>query len=445
MREVIKKNEMFKTSQMMILTAYTIFSFILIGETLLMQWERWAIIPIIAGVGTSWFLHIQQHLNADSRLWIYSILMMATFFFYGIHDTSAFDLAIVMAAVMILYTMTGIKKLIILCQLTYYLTMVYELYNIKGKGEVFGPLEISRTFLHMAMILMIGWFCKTIIEKWRTVLDKTYEEIEYLSETTNRLDDFLANVSHEIRTPVNAVVGLSAVCLERETSREKLKDLESIQEAGKRVAEQISDILDYSEIDRKMLVRNDEDYMLDSVLHDLVVQLRPYKKADIELIIDVSPAIPTIMNTDVSKLKRILWHLIMNGLKYTTEGGVYVRITSVEEDYGINLNIEVTDTGVGMDEEELEKIYERFYQADSGRARMGGGLGLGIPIVSGFVSILSGFMTVESKPGEGTTVRVSLPQKVINPESCMSLEKRDTLSLGAYLHFDCCLVDFSNQ
>lgn len=432
----IEKNDLFKTSHMIILVAYTLFSAILIGESLLMSWERWALLIIGISLVISWAIHIRQMLNPHGRLWVYSLLMMGTFFFYGIHETSTFDLAIVMAAVIILYTMTGIKELITLCQITYYLTMVYEITNMIYNGTKLDALVVSRTILHLVMIFMIGWFARIIIDKWSMVLEESMQEIDYLKDATERLDDFLANVSHEIRTPVNAVIGLTGVCLEKEQDGELSTDLKSIQEAGRRVGEQISDILDYSEIDRKILVRNDEDYMISSVLNDLVVQLRPYKRPELELVIDVDPAIPSVMNTDVGKLKKVLWHLIMNGLKYTKEGGVYVRISAVEQEYGINLCIEVTDTGVGMSEEELERIYERYYQADSGRSRMGGGLGLGVPIVSGFVASLGGFMTIESTPGAGTTVRVSLPQKVIDPDGCMSLVRRESLCLGAYLHFD---------
>ena len=206
--------------------------------------------------------------------------------------------------------------------------------------------------------------------------------------------------------------------------------------AGRRVAEQISDILDYSEIDRNKAVRNDEDYMLSSVLHDLVTDIKQYKSKDVELIIDVDPAIPAVMNSDVSKLKKILKALISNGLKYTQKGGVYVRITAEQQEYGVNLCIEVTDTGIGMSDYELERVYDSFYQADSGRARMGGGLGLGLAITAGFVSLLGGFMTIESKPDQGTTVHVSLPQKVVDPTSCMSVANPDQLCLGAYLHFE---------
>ena len=434
--KVIERNELFKTSHMVILIAFTIFSVILAGESFLMGWEKWALILIFFCIIISWTLHIRQILTENNRLWVYSFFMMGTFFFYGTHATSTFDLATVMAAVIILFTMTGMKKMITLCLITYYLTMAYELISMARSGYVFDGLEISRTFLHLAVIMMIGWFARVIIDKWLRVLGKSMEEIEFLKDATNRLDDFLANVSHEIRTPVNAVIGLSGVCIEKDAGGELTEDLNSILEAGKRVGEQISDILDYSEIDRKMLVRNDDDYMLASVLNDLVNQLRPYKREGIELVIDVSPAIPAIMRGDVGKLKKILWHLIMNGLKYTSEGGIYVRIDSIEEEYGINLRVEVTDTGMGMTPSELERVSERFYQADSGRSRQGSGLGLGVPIVKGFVASMGGFMTMESTRGMGTTVRVSIPQGVVDGEGCMSLTNRQNLCLGAYLHFD---------
>ena len=88
---------------------------------------------------------------------------------------------------------------------------------------------------------------------------------------------------------------------------------------------------------------------------------------------------------------------------------MYVRITTIKHEYGINLCIEVTDTGKGMTEYELEKVYDSFYQADSSRTRQGGGLGLGLAITSGFVALLGGFMTIDSKPDEGTRVVLRIP------------------------------------
>ena len=436
MKYNLERNELFQSSHISILSCYTILSVILIAETLLMSWEIWAIFPIVAAVGVCWGMHI-QHIGTETfRIWVFSVLMMVTFFFYGIHTTSTYDLATVMAPVMILYTMTGIKGLITLCQVTYYITLIYGFVKLIIDGAEVDALMVSRTVMHIAMMFVVSWLARLIIDKWLRVLGRSDEEIEQLTDATDRLNDFLANVSHEIRTPINAVIGLSGVCAEKTAEPELHADLLDINEAGRRVAEQISDILDYSEIDRHKLARNDEDFMLASVINDLVNELRDAKPEEIELVIDIDPSIPAVMNTDVSKLKKILRHLIVNGLKYTREGGVYVRISSIPEDYGVNLCIEVSDTGIGMTAEELERMSERFYQANSSRTRSSSGLGLGMAIVSGFVSSLGGFMTLDSKYGVGTTVRVSIPSKVVDDTICMSVAERDKLCLGAYLHFE---------
>ncbi|MBR5975302.1 MAG: response regulator [Clostridiales bacterium] len=430
------KKEMFQSSHLMMLITYSICVAVLIGEAILLGWEKWVLPLLTVAVIICWVLHFRQDVTAAVRIRIYAILMMCTAFYYGIHATSVFDFGIVMAMLIVLFTTSSMKSLITMCQITYYLTMGYNFSIMVMQGETFDRLMLTRSGLHLILIFVIGWFSKTIIDKWTQTKVETQEEIAQLTEDTERLNDFLANVSHEIRTPVNAVIGLTSICIDKSVNREIYGDLISVRDAGRKVAEQISDILDYSELDRGKAVANNEDYMLSSVFHDLVTEIRQSKSKDVELIIDVDPAIPAVMNTDVSKLKKILRALISNGLKYTKQGGVYVRIVCEEQSYGVNLCIEVTDTGIGMSEYELEKVYDSFYQADSGRARMGGGLGLGLAIVSGFVSLLGGFMTIRSKKDVGTTVNVSLPQKVVDPTSCMSVMHPDQLCLGAYLHFE---------
>ena len=429
-------NDLFQSSHLTILVSYTVFAAILVAESLLLGWERWALILIITGIIAAWVLHIRHNTPSNVRLWLYAILMMGCYFFYGIHQTSTFDLALVMSAIIMLHTMTGRKPLIILCQFTFYGTMAYEIVNMVQNGEAFDALVISRIILHVVMVFIAGWFAKTIIDQWMYVLNQSKDEVEQLTEATEHLNDFLANVSHELRTPVNAIIGLTSLCIDKSRHREVEGDLIAVRDSGRKVAEQISDILDYSELDRKKAVCNNEDYMMSSVLHDIVTDVKQYKSKNIELIIDVDPSIPAVMNSDVAKIKKILRALITNGLKYTQKGGVYVRITTESHDYGVNLCIEVTDTGKGMTEYELEKVYDSFYQADSSRTRQGGGLGLGLAIASGFVSLLGGFMTIGSKPDVGTTVTVSIPQRVIDPISCMSVAAPDKLCIGAFLHFE---------
>ncbi len=436
MDKKVGENVLFQTSHLMILISYTLFSAILVAESFLMGWELWAVFLIAIAVLGSWFMHLQNILTSYQRLWVYSIMMMVTAVFYGIHLTSTYDLVGVITACIVMFTMTGVKVLITFWQVTYYLILAYDLVAMYLHGYTFDSLVISRTMLHIMLVFMVGWIARVIIKKWTEIIYESKEEIEVLLGATTRLNDFLANVSHEIRTPVNAIMGLTEVCLEKEENPEVKKDLTAVKDAGKRVAEQISDILDYSEIDMKKLAVNNEEYMLSSILNDVVTELGYVKPRELELVVDVDAACPAMMVSDVPKLKKILWHLMSNGIKYTKEGGVYVRVSTVTQEYGVNLCIEVEDTGIGMSKEELEHISEHFYQGNSGRTRSTSGLGLGMAIVTGFVQALGGFMIIDSEPGKGTKVRVSIPQQVIDPSKCMSLSTKENLCIGAYLHFD---------
>ena len=435
MHDELMDSELSRTSQMVILISYTTFSLILIGESLLLGWERWALVLMSLALVGAWIIHIRQKVDPNVRLWIYSFMMMAVFFFYGIHPTSLFDLAGVMLVVIMLYTMTGKRALVVLCQITYFITFGYGLTQYWISGELVDALVVTRSLLHMVLIIMGGQIGRIIIETWNKVLEKSSSEIRELKESTERLDNFLANVSHEIRTPVNAVIGLSSVLKKEKLPAAATDSLTAISRAGHRVAEQIGDILDFTEIDMDKLSVNNETYLMGSLVNDLLVQLGNVDTYDLDFVMDLEAKVPVELTGDASKIKKILWHLIGNGFKFTKEGGVYVHLYPIRREYGINLVIEVRDTGVGINDDEIEHIYEQFYQSDATRAKTVGGLGLGIPIVNGFVKALGGVMAIESDPGEGTTVRVSIPQTVVEDIPCISIKNREGCVVAGFLGF----------
>lgn len=430
-------NDLFKTAHSVLLIGYSIFVVMHCTITFLLGWEKWILIPILAGLIAAWGLHLSQTFTDNQRVWLTAGFMMCTYFIYGTHQTSTYDLSVVMAAIIMLFIMTRVKGVITLCQITFYITITYDLITIAKGGESFEVIDICRIVMHYSVITMIAAFIKTTINKWNQVTEASREEIHVLTESASRLNDFLANVSHELRTPINAVIGLSGICLDKEHDPEIRKDLQSIRNAGHRVAEQISDILDFSEMDNDKLVKNSEDYALTSLINDLLLDFREMKKDNIELIINMDPQVPAVMNSDPAKLKKIIKALVSNSLKFTSEGGVYLKIYSEKQPYGVNLLIEVSDTGCGMSEEELEKIYDRFYQSDSSRSRKSGGLGIGLSLVHGFVSLLGGFMVINSKEGKGTTVSVSLPQTVVSDTASMSVNNSRKLSV-------CTLINLNN-
>ena len=430
-------NALFRASHMMILVTYTIMFFALTAEIMLMNWEKWAVVLIGSAVCGCWYLHLKQMFTDRQRLTLYVVCMMVTIFFYGTHPTSTFDMGLVMCVCIILCCTTGIKAFVTLCQITYFATFAYDMIAILvNEPESLDGLVISRVMLHVLLILLAGWLGRLIIDRWAEVLEHSRAEVEQLQQNTGRLNDFLTSVSHEIRTPINAVTGLSGICLERTEDPEQEEHLQAIQAAGGRVTELIGDVLDYADLDRKRITLNQENYMLSSVLHDVVVELEPYMHRDVELIIDVDPNIPAVMYSDVAKLKKILWHLGTNALKFTKSGGAYMHVYSEPHDYGVNLMIDLSDTGVGMEEQAVERLFDGYYQASADRARSSGGLGLGIAIVAGFIHALGGFINMESRPGVGTDVRVSLPMQVVDSSPCMSVRDPEQLVLGGFLHFD---------
>ncbi len=430
-----EENEVFKSSHMTLLLCFTVFAVILIGESILLDWERWALVLVIAALCGAWVMHIQQLLAPTARLWIYAVMMMIVYFFYGTHMTSTFDAALIMVVVIMLYTITCVRQLIWVCQGTFYVTFAYDILTLLTMGEKFDALAITRAGLHVIVVTIAGWIGRMIIDNWTGVTKRTGKEIEELKGATERLDNFLANVSHEIRTPVNAVIGLTAVIEKDDVPEGVQANIRAISEAGHRVSEQISDILDFTEIDMGKLAVTRETYMIDSLVNDLLVQLSFTESYGLELIVDMDAHIPSELVGDGSKIKKILWHLIGNGYKFTKEGGVYVHIYHVKRDYGINLVLEVKDTGIGMSETEIEHAYEKFYQSDSGKTRTAGGLGLGIPIISGFTRAMDGVLAIESDVGEGTTVRVSIPQEVENDSPCLAVKDRDNCTVVGFLGF----------
>ena len=422
-------NDLFKTAHSVLLIGYSIFVAMHCTITFLLGWDKWILIPILAGLFAAWGMHLYQIFTDNQRLWLTAGFMMCTYFVYGTHQTSTYDLSVVMASIIMLFIMTRVKGVITLCQITFYITITYDLIMIANDGYSFEILDICRIVMNYSVITMIAGFIKTTINKWNQVTEASKEEIHVLTESASRLNDFLANVSHELRTPINAVIGLSGICLDKETNPEIRKDLKSIRKAGHRVAEQISDILDFSELDNDKLVKNCEDYTITSLVNDLILDFREMKKDTTEMVINVDPLVPAVLNSDVSKIKKIIKSLVSNSLKFTAEGGVYLKIGFEKQEYGINLLIEVSDTGCGMSEDELERIFDRFYQSDSSRTRKTGGLGLGLSLVHGFVSLLGGFMVINSTEGKGTTVSVSIPQTVVSDAACMSITNTRKLSI----------------
>lgn len=423
-----------RATHLTILLGYTIFTIVLTGEALLLNWEAGAVLLIWLGLAASWIIHMTGKIPESSRMWLYFILTMLAFFFYGSHAVSFYDSALVMIVLIIVYSATEIDIIVTLCAVTYYLTVCYDLVFVFGSSLELTSLVIARIASQLLLVCIAERLVRLAMQRRRSERKNMDERIARLEETNRRTEDFLTNVSHELRTPINAVTGLTAVMLQHEKDAVKKKDILSVQMAGHRLFNQIEDILDYTEIDTGKMKISEDTYMISSVINDIITGNRVLEMENApELIFDIDTRMPSVFIGDARKIKKIIKHIIDNAVKFTKKGGVYIRVSTLKKDYGVNLCIRVSDTGIGIDEESLGKIRERFYQSNGGRNRRAGGLGLGLPIVYGMVAAMEGFIQIESTEGSGTTVAVSIPQKVADDTPGMAVENREGLCLGCFL------------
>jgi len=222
---------------------------------------------------------------------------------------------------------------------------------------------------------------------------------------------FLANMSHEIRTPMNAVIGLSRLALRKENPNADtlLSYLELIDTSSRNLLEIIDEILDFSKIEAGMLEIAHDAFVLDEELAQLgrLFQEKAERKG-IELIIERDPRIPASLSGDALRLSQVMTNLTGNAIKFTDRGEVVVRVTAPPTGRSGTIHFSVSDTGPGIDSDDLEKIFDPFTQADESITRHYGGTGLGLSICNHLIAKMGGRLRTESEVGKGSTFSFTL-------------------------------------
>ena len=233
---------------------------------------------------------------------------------------------------------------------------------------------------------------------------------EQLSEASRLKTHFLSNMSHELRTPLNSVIALSGVLNRRLLNKipdEEYSYLEVIERNGKNLLELINDILDISRIEAGREEINLTDFNVDYLLTDLIAMLEPQaiqKNIALRRITDIKEL---HLISDEDKLRHVLQNIIGNAVKFTDKGKVEIEVHDSKNE----VEIIVTDTGIGISDQQLTHIFDEFRQGDSGTARRYGGTGLGLAIAKKYIEMLGGNIVVKSKIGEGSMFMVVLPKK----------------------------------
>ncbi len=254
---------------------------------------------------------------------------------------------------------------------------------------------------------------KAFIESCISQMQKDMQiKMEKAKSASEAKSDFLAKISHELRTPLNAIIGYSEMLMEDasdEGLEDFVEDLDKIHSSGTHLLTLINDLLDISKIEAGKMELHLEDFNLKDLVSLIEATTKPLlEKNSNKFVVKIDKSIET-MKSDETKLKQVLLNMISNSSKFTKEGTVSLEISAESKN---RVKFELSDTGIGMTEDQLKNVFEEFTQAETSTSKDYGGTGLGLPICKKITELMGGKIKVKSKIGEGTTFSIIVPKTI---------------------------------
>ena len=291
--------------------------------------------------------------------------------------------------------------------------------TVRQHNQVALVLTLCLSLLLLAFGLLALRQMRLLGDRQRRLVDLTahLREAQHQAEAASEAKSvFLANMSHEIRTPFHGLLGMLSLLRDTGLNARQTEYLRTATESADHLLTIVNDVLDMSLLESGRLTLTVEPVKLRDLLREVEALMRPQAQAkSLALHIDADPGVPEVVRADRTRVKQILFNLVNNAVKFSDRGVVVVDLRRVGDDGRDWLEFVVTDTGIGMDQATLDRLFKRFSQGDESRSRRHGGTGLGLEISRSLARLMGGDVTVQSASGEGSSFYLRLPLHAVAP------------------------------
>lgn len=389
-----------------------------------------------------------MHLAINIQCFVYWITFVFFLYTGGTEGSSIF---LFFVAIPVVFYFCNLVYGLYFCMVFFVIMVIYMNTPFRELGFQFPEVYYSRLpMMYLACVVMCA------VAQYESVKAKIKQEdaLEAARLASEAKTDFLANTSHEIRTPINAVLGMNEMIMRETDKMDKIpeNDTRAFRDAAKKIRNYsgnvdsagsnllaiINDILDFTNIEEGRLDIVPTEYQLSSVLNDVSNMIFfKAKQKNLMFITDVDETLPDNLYGDVVRVRQVITNILNNAVKYTDEGSVSLSVKGImtdrEEDGRpvIELAVCVTDTGIGISEENIGKLFGKFERVDLEKNSTKEGTGLGLAITKRLLEMMGGDVTVKSVYGEGSSFTVTIPQGVISEEPIGNFKEKFEKALGA--------------
>lgn len=402
--------------------------------TVISNWELWVMIMLICHGVIITVMTFHEKVTVKAQSLVLMLFSFSNIFSCSIMERNIYPSIAVFLGAAILIAVYKNARLLLSYILLIACGILYHIFFLKSV-PFHTPMQITEFIVRTSVMFTAQFFLMVFIKS----MDKNEEEMKRSVEEARQAEryksDFLANMSHEIRTPMNAIVGMCELILREGGLSESVREnCFNIQTSSRSLLSIINDILDFSKIDSGNMELIEEQFNIASTVNDIINMAEARKGSKkIDVYVNLDPDIPRGLIGDEVRIRQVIINLMTNAIKFTERGSVTLTISKTKQDYGINLFVSVADTGIGISEENIEKLFTSFRQVDTKKNRSVEGTGLGLAISKRLIRQMGGFISVNSEYGKGSEFRFVIPLKTADERPFITVrDPQDVHAVGCF-------------